>query len=174
MAAHYVPISCQTDLFLDHYFHQLQPPTTNRWQPAQWTPHPMEERNLPLPSKRVIPKAAPKTTQKAWKLNWRKAMANQETQRVIARLAVMLVAALVVCNLALGQDVKTDYMPGTDFTKFHTYKWVTIPGGQHPNQIVDEQIKQAVDTQLAKKGLTKTTEDTADLLVGYQVAVDQE
>ena len=101
-------------------------------------------------------------------------MANQETQRVIARLAMMLVAALVVCNLALGQDVKTDYMPGTDFTKFHTYKWVTIPGGQHPNQIVDEQIKQAVDTQLAKKGLTKTTEDTADLLVGYQVAVDQE
>jgi len=101
-------------------------------------------------------------------------MANQETQRVIARLAMMLVAALVVCNLAVGQDVKTDYMPGTDFTKFHTYKWVTIPGGQHPNQIVDEQIKQAVDTQLAKKGLTKTTEDTADLLVGYQVAVDQE
>jgi len=134
----------------------------------------MEETNLPAPTKRIILKAAPKTTQKAGKFNRRKAMANQETQGVMARLSMVFVAALVMCNLALGQDVKTDYMPGTDFSKYHTYKWVTISGGQHPNQIVDEQIKQAVDAQLAKKGLTKTTGDTADLLVGYQVAVDQE
>jgi hypothetical protein len=65
-------------------------------------------------------------------------------------------------------------MPGTDFSKFHTYKWVTIEGSQHPNQIVDSQIKQAVDSQLAGKGLTKTDAATADLYVGYQVAVDQE
>ena len=101
-------------------------------------------------------------------------MANQETQGVMAKLSMVFFAALVVCNLALGQDVKTNYVPGTDFTKFHTYKWVTISGGQHPNQIVDEEIKQAVDAQLAKKGFTKTTGDTADFLVGYQVAVDQE
>jgi hypothetical protein len=99
-------------------------------------------------------------------------MANQES--VIGRLVIVLVAALVVCNLALGQDVKTNYMPGTDFSKFHTYNWVTIKGAQYPNQIVDEQIKQAIDAQLAQKGLTKAAGDTADLLVGYQVAVDQE
>jgi hypothetical protein len=93
---------------------------------------------------------------------------------VIARLGMVFVAALVVCNLAVGQEVKTNYMPGTDFSKFHTYKWAAIEGAQHPNQIVDEQIKQAIDAQLAKKGLTKTTEDTADLLVGYQVAVDKQ
>jgi len=92
----------------------------------------------------------------------------------MAKLSMVFFAALVVCNLALGQDVKTNYVPGTDFTKFHTYKWVTISGGQHPNQIVDGEIKQAVDAQLAKKGFTKTTGDTADFLVGYQVAVDQE
>src|SRR5215472_16535868 len=39
--------------------------TTNRWQPARRTPHPTEERNLPLPSKRIILKAVSKTTQKA-------------------------------------------------------------------------------------------------------------
>lgn len=65
-------------------------------------------------------------------------------------------------------------MPGTDFAKYHTYKWVDIKGGAHPNQIVDAQIKQSVDSQLASKGLTKTEGDNADLYVGYQVAVDQE
>jgi hypothetical protein len=65
-------------------------------------------------------------------------------------------------------------MPGTDFSRFHTYKWVAIEGGQHPNQIVDEEIKEAVDAQMTKKGLEKATGDTADLLVGYQVAVDRE
>ena len=50
-------------------------------------------------------------------------------------------------------------MPGTDFTKYHTYKWITIEGAKHPNQIVDAQIKTAIDSQLAAKGLTKTDGD---------------
>jgi|SRR6185312_2341115 len=100
-------------------------------------------------------------------------MAGQKKRQVAGGLG-MVFAALVVCSLALGQDVKTNSLPGTDFSKFHTYKWVTIEGGQHPNQIADEEIKQAIDAQLAKKGLTKATGDTADLLVGYQVAVDQQ
>src|SRR6185369_7574993 len=86
----------------------------------------------------------------------------------------LFVAAFVAFNTAVAQDVKVQHMPGTDFTKFHTYKWTTIQGASHPNQIEDAQIKQAVDTQLAAKGLTRTDSDTADLNVGYQVAVDQE
>jgi hypothetical protein len=65
-------------------------------------------------------------------------------------------------------------MPGVNFTKFKTYKWVAIEGAQHPDQIVDAQIKEAIDAQLAAKHLTKTTDDAADLYVGYQVAVSQE
>src|SRR5262249_248831 len=72
-----------------------------------------------------------------------------------------------------AQDVHTNFMPGTDFSKYHTYRWVVIEGGSHPNQITDAEIKQAVDGQLASKGLTKTDSDKADLYVGYQVAVDQ-
>jgi hypothetical protein len=81
---------------------------------------------------------------------------------------------LVACGALPAQETRANHMPGTDFSKFHTYKWVTIEGSQHPNQIVDSQIKQAVDSQLAGKGLTKTDAATADLYVGYQVAVDQE
>ena len=58
-----------------------------------------------------------------------------------------------------AQDVRYNYMPGTDFSKYHTYKWVSIEGGAHPNQIVDAEIKVAVDSQLVSKGLTKTDSD---------------
>lgn len=90
-------------------------------------------------------------------------------------LAIAVVAmALIACTTCLAQDVRTNFMPGVDFSKYHTYKWISIEGGMHPNQIVDAEIKQAVDAQLSAKGLTKTDNDTADLYVGYQVAVDQE
>jgi hypothetical protein len=88
--------------------------------------------------------------------------------------AVTIGVALFACALAIAQDVKFNFMPGTDFPKYHTYKWVPIQGGSHPNQIMDAEIKQAVDGQLASKGLTKTADDKADLYVGYQIAVDQE
>jgi hypothetical protein len=90
------------------------------------------------------------------------------------RIGVAMAVALIACIATHGQDVRTNYMPGTDFTKYHTYKWVNIEGGAHPNQIVDAQIKQSVDSQLAAKGLTKTDSERADLFVGYQIAVDQE
>jgi len=81
---------------------------------------------------------------------------------------------LLVSSVVLAQEVKTNYMPGTNFSKYHTYKWVTIGQGEQPNQIVDGEIKQAVDSQLAAKGLTKTDADQADIYVGYQTALNQQ
>lgn len=95
-------------------------------------------------------------------------------QNRIAKIAVGLALALLACSAVFAQDVTTNSMPGTDFTKFHTYKWVPIEGGAHPNQIVDAQIKQSIDNQLALKGLTKTDSDKADLYIGYQIGVDQQ
>jgi hypothetical protein len=90
-------------------------------------------------------------------------------------LPALAVSLLVfVAGSAAAQDVTYNAMPGTNFSKYHTYKWVDIAGGAHPNQIVDAEIKQAVDGQLAQKGLTKTDDEKADLYVGYQVAVDQQ
>ena len=98
----------------------------------------------------------------------------KEFRSYVTRFVPTLVMAMMACSVMFAQDVRTNYMPGTNFTKYHTYKWVDIEGGAHPNQIVDAQIKQSVDSQLASKGLTKTDSDKADLFVGYQVAVDQE
>jgi len=91
-----------------------------------------------------------------------------------AAIATALMTVLLACSVLLAQDVRTNSMPGVNFSKYHTYKWVPIEGASQPNQIVDAQIKNAIDSQLSAKGLTKTDADNADLNIGYQVAVDQE
>lgn len=81
--------------------------------------------------------------------------------------------ALAVCNVGAAQTVSTNSMPGTNFAKYHTYKWVSVPDAKYPNEIMDAQIKASIDAQLSAKGLTKTDSDTADLYVDYQVSVSQ-
>jgi len=87
-------------------------------------------------------------------------------------LAVLGIS-LLTCGVAVAQDVKSQAMPGTDFSKYHTYKWVTVEGAKYPNQIMDAEIKLAIDGQLSSKGLSKVESDPADLYISYQVAVQQ-
>jgi hypothetical protein len=98
----------------------------------------------------------------------------QETRTILTKLGIALVLALVACTLTRAQEVTTNSMPGTDFSKYHSYKWVTIEGATQPNQILDAQIKASIDSQLAAKGLTKTDADSADLYIGYQASIDQQ
>ena len=81
---------------------------------------------------------------------------------------------LLFASSALGQDVRYNFDKDTDFSKFKTYKWVPIKGAQQLDDLIDKQIKSAVDAELAKKGLSRVETDNADLLVGYQTAVGQE
>jgi len=97
----------------------------------------------------------------------------QSMQSSLKKAGLGTFFAVLACSLALAQDVTTNSMPGTDFGKYHTYKWVTIEGAEYPNQILDAQIKASVDKQLASKGLTKTDVDNADLHIGYQTSVSQ-
>jgi len=104
----------------------------------------------------------------------------QKSRNWKAKFGPALVLALVVCCMTYAQDVRTNYMPGTDFSKYHTYAWVDevkgVPrvGGQ-PDQILDAQVKQAVDSQMAAKGFTKVVDGgKADVLLGYQLAIDRE
>ena len=91
-------------------------------------------------------------------------------------LKVMGIAMLILlgCVSASAQDIKYNFMPGTDFTKYKSYRWARVPNVQYPDQIIDNQITQAIDAQLALKGLTKNGGETADLVVTYQAAVSQE
>lgn len=99
---------------------------------------------------------------------------SREIRTRIAKIGICLILALLASSMTPAQDVTTNSMPGADFTKYHTYKWVTIEGASHPNQIVDAQIKASIDSQLGAKGLTKTQSDKADLYIDYQVSVSQQ
>ena len=97
----------------------------------------------------------------------------------LARVTPAVVLVLLACSVTHAQDVKYNYRQGTDFSKYHTYKWVdTVDGtpaiGGRLDQILDSEVKQSIDSQLAAKGLTKVDSGKADLLVGYQIALTQE
>jgi hypothetical protein len=83
-------------------------------------------------------------------------------------------AALGFAALAWAQDVSYNFDTSANFNKFKTYKWVEIPGGVKLDDLLSRQLDTALQAQLAKKGLSKTDSETADLYVGYQVAVKEE
>jgi hypothetical protein len=94
--------------------------------------------------------------------------------KFLPKLAFIGLAVAALAIVADAQKVRYNYLPGTDFSRFKTYKWVEIKGANYPNQLVDNQIRQSIDRQLGSKGLQRTDNDFADLYVGYQAAVSQE
>ena len=80
----------------------------------------------------------------------------------------LIALAFFASSAALAQS--SNFLPGVDFAKYHTYQWVTTR--PHPDSDVDAKIKQSVDSQLAAKGLSRM-ETKADLTIDYRVAIDQ-
>jgi hypothetical protein len=96
-------------------------------------------------------------------------------KRSVAFQLAVVGCVILFCGVAaLAQDVRYNFVPGTDFSKYKTYKWVRVPDAKYPDQILDGQIMQAIDSQLSIKGLTRTDSDSADLYVAYQFAINQQ
>ena len=76
-------------------------------------------------------------------------------------------------GLALAQNVRFDYDRSANFTSYRTYQWVDKPGGRSTNQLMDQDIKRAVDEQLAGKGLRRV-DGAGDLQIAYQAALNHE
>jgi len=89
-------------------------------------------------------------------------------------LFAAMMGLLFVASSAVSQDVRYNFDKNTDFSKFKTYKWVSLKDASKMNTLVDKQIKDSIDAELATKGLTKVEDDSANLYVGYQVGVGQE
>jgi len=92
------------------------------------------------------------------------------------RLTKVILPFLVfMLTCAYGQDVHYNYDRSANFSAYKTYQWVDIPGpnGAVPDQLIDRDIKRAVDEQLAQKGLTRVEKD-ADLKVGYHAVIREE
>ena len=90
------------------------------------------------------------------------------------RFFVLSIVTLLLAASSVAQDVRYNFDKNADFSKFKTYKWVPIKDADKVSDLVDKQIKDAVDAELATKGLTKVEGDDANLYIGYQPAVGQE
>jgi hypothetical protein len=87
------------------------------------------------------------------------------------KLPALLPLLLVTAGLA--QDVNYNFAREANFSAYKTYKWVPISGEQL-DELTANQIKSAVDAELATKGLQSVNSEDADLLLGFQAASRQE
>lgn len=90
------------------------------------------------------------------------------------RFFVLSFALLLFAGASLAQDVRYNFDKKSDFSKFKTYKWVPIKDAAKVSDLVDKQIKEAIDAELMTKGLTQVQGDDANLYIGYQPAVGEE
>jgi hypothetical protein len=81
---------------------------------------------------------------------------------------------LAGAGTALAQDVRYNFDKQANFAGFKTYKWIVMKGASQLPDLADRQLKSIVDAELAKKGLTRSEADSADLYLGYDAAVDKE
>jgi Domain of unknown function (DUF4136) len=116
-----------------------------------------------------VPFAAP-----PGRFTFRKTRKDSEMKRL---LALPLLLVLAGAGTAFAQDVRYNFDKQANFGAFKTYRWVAIKGASQLSDLTDRQVKAAIDIELSKKGLTQVDADggqTADLLIGYQAAIDTE
>lgn len=87
---------------------------------------------------------------------------------------LMLFLLVIGVGAVAAQDVRYNFDQGADFSKYKTYKWVSIKNAAQIDDLTAKQITQTIDAELATKGLTKTDADNADLYIGYQTAIGTE
>jgi hypothetical protein len=90
------------------------------------------------------------------------------------KLLTLTAAFVMLAAFASAQDVSYNFDQQADFTKYKTYKWVVAKDSEQLDELITKQIVDAIEKQLAAKGLTKTDSDSANLLVVYNVAVTKE
>ena len=86
-------------------------------------------------------------------------------------LAALTIAALLAPALLLAQKVSYDYEKSANFAGFKTYAFKD--GTKVGQQLIDDRIVAAIDTELAAKGFTKS-ESNPDVFVVYHVAFDKQ
>ena len=84
-----------------------------------------------------------------------------------------LTALVCLGAAAFAQYVQFDYNRSANFSASKTYNWIDYRRVDPGDQLLDQDIKRAVDEQLAGKGLRRVEMD-GDLVVGYQAGISQE
>lgn len=93
----------------------------------------------------------------------------------LTRWLLLLQILAVMITFAYCQDVHYNYDRRVDFTSYKTYEWVELsgPDGVLSDELIDQDIKRAVDEQLAQKGLIRVDKD-GNFEVGYHAILREE
>ena len=86
------------------------------------------------------------------------------------RYVIFAIAAVMIPTLAAAQKTSYDYDKSANFASFRTY--ALKDGTKVGQELIDNRIVAAIETELAAKGLTKS--DNPDVFVVYHVAFDKE
>ena len=86
-------------------------------------------------------------------------------------LVTLACAAAMMPAVLLAQKVSYDYEKTANFAAFKTY--AHKDGTKVGQQLIDDRIVAAIETELAAKGLTKS-ESNPDLFVVYHIAFDKQ
>lgn len=87
------------------------------------------------------------------------------------KLAILSLTLTVLLGTGVAQaqtEVAT-FDKNTDFLKYKTYKWVSIPSSQKLDDLTADQLIGTLNVELAKKDLKKSDADKADLYIGYEI-----
>lgn len=91
------------------------------------------------------------------------------------RICVLsILGILLAVSSVSAQEVRYNFDKKTDFSRFKTYKWVDLKDAPKVDNLLDKQIRQQIDEELASKGLQRVEDDSANLYIGYQVGVGQD
>ncbi|HEY7095981.1 MAG TPA: DUF4136 domain-containing protein [Terriglobales bacterium] len=93
---------------------------------------------------------------------------------IIKKIEFLVLALFLVGCKSVDVETRYNFDQAEDFSQFKTYRWVPQPDAAKLDDQRDKQIKDAVDAELARKGLSKTDADSADLYIGYQAAINTE
>jgi len=72
------------------------------------------------------------------------------------------------------QGTSFDFDKNANFYHYKTYKWVSIPSSEQLDELTASQLIGTLQVELAKRNLTKTDSDSADLYIGYQITTGKQ
>ena len=92
---------------------------------------------------------------------------------------VQLFCAVLLAAACSSESVSHDFDTETDFANLRTYSWLTTPETTsenvqwelHKNSLIESRVKNAVNRQLAAKGLKDTKHDP-DFLASFHTGVE--
>lgn len=97
-----------------------------------------------------------------------------KVQNQLISLSFFSAVVVLVCTTALAQQVRYNFLQGTDFSKYKTYRWEKLEELEYPTDDVDQKIRHSIDAILTSRGLTRVEEGDSDLLAIYQATVSKQ